>query len=374
MYEDFAPKLAKVLTEYCVPIEKGQWVFVQSSLNAEPLLDALQIAIMERGGHVNVNVGTENGSEIYFKYATDDHLQFESPIIRTVYEKADVFYSIRSATNTKRFSRVDPEKMAMNQLTYKPLSEIFNERAAAGDLRWNITAWPSHAAAQDAEMSLMDYTEFIYKACALDRDDPVAYWHEFRDRQAQFVDWLVDKKHCEVRGPGIELSFDFEGRNWVNCHGLKNFPDGEVFTSPIEDSVNGRVAFNMPSVYGGRELNGIKLTFEDGKVVEASADKGEDYLLSQLDADEGARYLGEFAIGTNMGIQEFTREILFDEKMGGTIHMALGLGLSDAGGVNKSVVHWDMVHSMMDGGEVYIDGELFYKSGEFMLEKEGALS
>lgn len=374
MYEDFAPKLAKVLTEYCVPIKKGQWVFIQSSPNAEPLLDALQIAIMERDGHVNVNIGTQNGSEIHFKYATDDHLQFESPIIRTVYEKVDVFYSIRSATNTKRFSRVDPAKLAMNQRTYKELSEIFNQRAADGELRWNISAWPSHAAAQDAEMSLLDYTEFIYKACALDRDDPVAYWQGFRDRQARFVDWLADKKHCEVRGPGIDLSFDFEGRNWVNCHGIKNFPDGEIFTSPIEDSVNGRVEFNMPSVYGGRELNGIKLTFEDGKVIEASADKGEDYLFSQLDADEGARYLGEFAIGTNMGIQEFTREILFDEKMGGTIHMALGLGLSDAGGVNKSVVHWDMVHRMMDGGEVYIDGELFYKSGEFMLEKEGVLS
>jgi aminopeptidase len=374
MYEDFAPKLAKVLTEYCVPIHKGQWAFINASANAELLIDALQVAIMERGGHVNVNSGTVNGSEIFYKYATDEHLKFESPIIRTVYEKADVFYSIRSAINTKRFSRVDPERMAIGQLTYKPLSEVFNARAAAGDLRWNITTWPSHAAAQDAEMSLMDYTEFVYKACALDRDDPVAYWHEFRDRQARFVDWLADKKHCEVRGPGIELSFDFEGRNWVNCHGIKNFPDGEIFTSPIEDSVNGRVEFNMPSVYGGRELNGIKLTFEDGKVIEASADKGQDYLYAQLDTDEGARYLGEFAIGTNMGIQEFTREILFDEKMGGTIHMALGLGLSDAGGVNKSVVHWDMVHRMTDGGEVTIDGDLFYKSGEFMLEKEGALS
>ena len=374
MYEDFAPKLAKVLTEYCVPVEKGQWAFIHSSINAEPLLDALQVAILQRGGHVNVNIGTQNGSEYYFKYATENQLKFESPIIRTVYEKADIFYSIRAATNTKRFSRVDPEKMAISQMTYKPLSELFNERAANGELRWNITAWPTHAAAQDAEMSFLDYTEFVYKACALDRDDPVAYWQEFRDRQARFIDWLADKSHCEVRGSGIEMSFDFDGRQWVNCHGKKNFPDGEIFTSPVEETVNGHVEFNMPSVYAGRELSGIKLTFKDGLVTEASADKGEEFLYSQLDADDGSRYLGEFAIGTNMGIQEFTGEILFDEKMGGTIHMALGLGLEDAGGINKSVVHWDMVHSMMDGGEVYIDGELFYKSGEFMLEKEGALS
>lgn len=367
MYEDFAPKLAKVLTEYCVPIEAGQWVCINASPHCEPLLDALQIAVMERGGHVTINTGTTNGDDIFFKYATDAHLQFESPLVRTVYEKADVFFSIRAAGNTKRFTRVDPQRMATNNRTYKALSELFVERSAAGSLRWNITAWPTPAAAQDAEMSLLDYTEFVYRACGLHHDDPVAHWQGFRDRQQRLVEWLAGKERCEVRGSGIELSFNFAGRNWVNCHGERNFPDGEIFTSPVEDSINGQVAFNLPTVYGGRELSGIKLAFRDGRVVEASADKGEDFLYAQLDTDAGARTLGEFAIGTNMGIQEFTREILFGEKMGGTIHMALGLGLANAGGVNKSVVHWDMVHRMMDDGEVYIDGELFYKRGEFMV-------
>ena len=171
-----------------------------------------------------------------------------------------------------------------------------------------------------------------------------------------------------MRGPGIEMSFDFTGRPWVSCHGTVNFPDGEIFTSPIEDSVNGHVAFSYPTMHGGREVSGIELTFKDGRVTDASAAKGEEYLLAQLDIDAGARTLGEFAIGTNMGIQRFTGQTLFDEKIGGSIHMALGESISESKGVNKSAIHWDIVHSMRDGGEIWIDGELFYQSGDFVIE------
>jgi len=216
-------------------------------------------------------------------------------------------------------------------------------------------------------MGLRAYEDFVYRACGLDQPDPVAYWIAFRDKQERLVAWLADKKHAEVRGPGIDMSFDFQDRLWVSCHGALNFPDGEIFTSPVEDSVNGTVEFNFPSVYQGFEVDGVKLRFENGVAVEASASKGEAFLLSQLDTDAGGRRLGEFAIGTNMGVQQLTRSILFDEKIGGSIHMALGRSYAEAKGLNQSAIHWDMVHNMKDGGEIVIDGELFYRSGEFLV-------
>ncbi len=217
-------------------------------------------------------------------------------------------------------------------------------------------------------MGLLAYTEFIYKACGLHHPDPLAYWRDLKARQERLITWLHGKQHAAIKGPDIELSFDFTDRLWVNSWGNHNFPSGEIFTGPVEDSVNGHVAFSYPTVYGGREISGVKLTFEDGVVTEASANKGEDYLLSQLDMDAGARRLGEFAIGTNTGIQQFTGNTLFDEKIGGTIHMALGRSIPESKGVNQSQIHWDMVHDMKNGGEITIDGELFYKNGEFVIE------
>jgi aminopeptidase len=263
---------------------------------------------------------------------------------------------------------VDPARVAKSQKGNRPIIEKYFERINDKSLNWNITAWPTQASAQEAEMGLNAYADFVYRACGLDQADPVAYWTNFRERQTRLTDWLQGKKHAEVRGPGVELSFDFTDRPWVSCHGTVNFPDGEIFTSPIENSMNGYVEFNYPSMFGGREVNGTRLVFKDGRCVEASAKKNEEYLLSQLDMDDGSRCLGEFAIGTNMGIQKFTGEILFDEKIGGTFHMALGEGIAESGGLNKSAIHWDMIHGMRDGGEVYIDGELFYKSGEFVVE------
>ena len=367
MYEDFAPKLAQVITSYSQPIEKDQLVVVMAKADAEPLVEALAVEILKRGGHPFSLLQTTNSGEIFFRNADDHQLEYLNPVLMSTIENIDVLLSIRSTTNPKALSNIDPERMQKSQVAQRPFTDLFLKREQAGELRWNICPWPTQAAAQDAEMGFLEYQEFVYKACALHHDDPVAYWREFKERQDKLCAWLEGKKHLEVRGPGIEMSLSIDGRTWINAHGSKNFPDGEIFTSPVEDSVNGHVEFNLPSVYGGRELSGIKLKYKDGKVVEASAEKGEDYLLSQLDADDGSRIMGEFAIGTNMGIRKFTREILFDEKMGGTIHMAVGLGFQEAGGGNVSVVHWDMVHDMMDGGEILVDGELFYKAGEFMV-------
>jgi aminopeptidase len=367
MFDDFAPRLAQVLTEYSTPIQKGDLVAIMAPTTAEPLIAALYEAVLRRGGNPVVYASLPILDEMFYRHASDEQLDYSDPMALYMMEKIDVQYGILAPANTKNMSSVDPGRVARRRQARRPVIETYFRRSGDGSLRWTLTAWPTQAGAQEAQMGLLAYTEFMYRACALDTDNPVAHWTALRERQERLVKWLEGKHHAEIQGPGIDLAFDFNGRVWVNCWGDKNFPDGEIFTCPVEESVNGHVAFSYPTVYGGREVNGVRLTFRDGVAVEASAAKGEDYLLSQLDLDPGARRLGEFALGTNTGIQQFTGETLFDEKIGGTIHMALGKSIEEAGGVNNSVVHWDMVHAMRDGGEITIDGDLFYRNGEFVV-------
>ena len=367
MTHDFAPRLARVLTEYCRPVQPGDYVLINTSVEAAPLVEALFDAVLRCGGNPVTRIGLPTLFERFLRHANDDQLTFLNPVMMAELEETDVLFTIVAESNTRGLSSIDAARLARFQQGRRPWVERYLARCADDDLRWNITAWPTPASAQDAEMGTLDYTEFVYRACGLHHDDPVAYWTDLRDRQERLITWLEGKQRCDVRGPGIELSLDLTGRHWINCYGVRNFPDGEIFTCPVEDSVNGWVEFNLPSIYSGREINGIRLVFKDGAVVEASATKGQDYLLIQLDMDDGARRLGEFAIGTNSGIDRFTRSILFDEKMGGTIHMALGTNPNaDTGGINKSAIHWDMVHNMKDGGEIRIDGEVFYQNGEFV--------
>jgi aminopeptidase len=368
MITDFAPRMAQVLTDYSAAIKPGDYVAIVAPTLAEPWIMAMYEAVLRRGGNPFVRLLMPGLQETYFRLASDEQLDFCDPLMVEFFNKIDVMFQVMAPANTKELSKIDPSRLARSQQANRPILERYFARDAEGSLRWNLCAWPTHAAAQEAEMGLHAYSEFVYRACGLDQDDPVAYWQEFSERQALLVDWLKDKRHAEIHGPGIDLSFDFGGRLWINCDGKKNFPDGEIFTGPIEDSVNGTVSFSYPTVYGGREINGVKLTFEQGRVVDASAAKGQDYLFSQLDMDEGARRLGEFAIGTNNGVQQFTGNTLFDEKIGGTIHMALGKSIEESGGVNQSAIHWDMVHGMQDGGEIIIDGELFYRAGEFTVK------
>jgi len=374
MITDLASQLAKILTEYCVPIQPGNYVTIAgNAATCAPLIEALFEAVLHRGAHPNVQSSALISQdyteyfELYLRDATDAQLDFLDPTIMHWVNCSDALFFIKAPANTKALSAIDPARLARFRRTQQPFSNRYLERYDAGELKWNVTAWPTSALAQTAEMGLHTYTEFVWRACGLDQPDPVAYWQQFRDMQLRLVEWLKGKKHAEVRGPGINLSFDFQDRVWVSCHGAQNFPDGEIFTSPIENSVSGTVEFNFPSVYLGHEVQGVRLRFENGCAVESTAAKGEDFLLSQLNVDEGARYLGEFAIGTNRGVDRLTRSTLFDEKIGGSIHMALGRSYAEAKGVNQSAIHWDMVHNMRDGGEIIIDGELFYRSGEFMI-------
>ncbi len=255
----------------------------------------------------------------------------------------------------------------------RPLSETYLKRSAAGDFHWCLTLYPTPAYAQDAEMGLQEYGEFVFHACFLNEEDPIARWRQLAERQQRLVDHLNQSHEVHILAPGTDLRLGISGRTWVNSDGKHNLPSGEVFTGPQEEAVNGYITFTFPAVYGGREVRGVRLEFEDGRVVRASAEHNEPFLLEMLEADEGARYLGELAFGTNVHIQRFMRETLFDEKIGGTIHLALGQSYPETGGQNSSAIHWDMVCDLRDGGEVYVDGELFQKGGTFTLLEGGTV-
>jgi aminopeptidase len=245
----------------------------------------------------------------------------------------------------------------------------FLKRAAAkgkNRLRWVGTQFPCHAAAQDAEMSLLQYERFVFEAGLLHMDNPAAEWKKISTRQQRLCDYLNKAKEVRFRTPsGTDLTVAVQGRNWINCDGHENFPDGEVFTGPIEDATEGTVHYSFPAVHGGREVHDIMLVFKAGKVVDARASKGEDFLLGMLDQDKGARILGEIAIGTNYAIQDYTKNTLFDEKIGGTFHAAVGSAYPETGGKNNSGLHWDMVCDLRTGGTVEVDGKVISKNGRF---------
>ena len=279
----------------------------------------------------------------------------------------DVRISIIAEENTKALSSIDPSKMVLHSQGRTELMETSMRRSAARELLWTVALFPTNACAQDAEMSLSEYEDFVYSACMPDPNDPIAYWQRFSAWQQKIVDWLKGKERVHVIGPETDLRLSIAGRNFENCDGRFNMPDGEVFTGPVEDSVEGHVCFSYPAIYGGREVTGARLWFEGGRVVRATADKNEDFLLKTIDTDEGARRVGEFAIGTNEGITRFTRQILFDEKISGSFHMALGAGYPETGSQNKSAIHWDLICDLRDGGEIWVDDELLYQSGKFVI-------
>jgi aminopeptidase len=255
----------------------------------------------------------------------------------------------------------------MRQKALEPLLATYLNREAAGEMRVTGAQYPTPAAAQDASMSLTDYEDFVYGAGLIDEPDPVEAWKQLGRRQEKVIEWLTGKETVQIVGPGTDLTLSVAGRTWVNDDGHANFPGGEVFTGPIEDSANGVIQFTYPAYLHGPEVTGVRLVFKDGKAVEASATGNEEYLLQMLGMDEGARCLGEFAFGTNPGIQRFTKNTLFDEKIGGTLHMAVGRSIPETGGVNESALHWDMVYNLREGAEVRVDGELFSKNGEFCI-------
>jgi aminopeptidase len=361
-------KLADVLVSYSVAVRPGDRVMVQGTTLAEPLLKEVYAKVLQAGGHPLMLVSLPGEDELFFRHASDEQLQHVPEPVKLVMETYDARIAIRSAENTKALSSVDPAKMVLRSRSQEELMQTFMQRSASGELRWVVTLFPTSAYAQDAEMGLSEYEDFVYGACLPDMADPVGAWRRFSAWQQKIVDWLEGKERVHVIGQGTDLHLSIAGRTFINSDGRHNMPSGEVFTGPVEDSVEGHVYFSYPAIYRGREVTGVRLLFEGGQVVQASAEKNEEFLLQMLDTDEGSRYVGEFAIGTNKGITRFTGQILFDEKINGSFHMALGAGYPETGSENKSAIHWDMICDMGDGGEIWVDDQLLYKNGQFVIE------
>jgi len=361
-------KWAELLVNYSVAVKPKDRVLLRADMLAEPLMKAVYAKILQAGGYPFVVIDIPENRETFFKLANDDQLAFVSEPMKVAMSTYECMIRLIADENTRALNNVDPTKVRKSSQANRELQEIYMARAARGELRWTLTAYPTHAYAQDADMSLADYTEFVYNAVMPDPNDPIGYWRTVSARQDRIVEWLKGRKNVHLVGKGTDLRLSIDGRTFINCDCTKNVPDGEVFTGPVEDSINGHVSFSYPTIYQGHEVTGVHLEFKDGKVVKASAEKNEKFLLETLDTDDGSRYVGEFAIGTNEGIKQFTREILFDEKIGGSFHMALGAGYPETGSKARSAIHWDMICDLRDGGQIWVDDILFYENGKFKIE------
>jgi aminopeptidase len=361
-------KLAEMLVKYSAPVKPGDKAVIQGSSVAAPLIRAIYKQILLAGGYPLVMASIPGVDEIFFKHANDAQLEFIHEGQRIIFDSYDARYAIICDVNTKELTNIDPTRMSIARKARTEIFKRFIERVASKEMVWAATLFPTQAHAQQAEMSLTDYEDFVYNACMPDMNDPVGYWQKVSAEQQKICDWLKGKKKVHVTGPETDVTLSIEGREFINCDCHENVPDGEIFTSPVEDSANGHVYFSYPAINDGHEVTGIRLWFENGKVVKATAEKNEQYLNAALDTDEGSRLLGEFAIGTNEGISKFTGEILFDEKIGGSFHMAVGAGLPEAGGKNESSIHWDMVCDLRPGGEISVDDQVIYKNGKFVIK------
>lgn len=359
--------LARLVVGYSIDVQPGQLIAISGTPLAAPLIRAAYREVLARGGHPALRVTLPGINELLLRHGSDEQLQYIAPEERLVPELADGALVILSDANTKALSGIDPERQQMMQRARRDMMQHYLQRSAEGTLKWCLTLFPTEAYAQDAEMSLTDYEDFVFGAGLLREPDPIAAWQALSAEQQRLIDWIKGKQEVRIQAAETDLTLNIGGRTFINADGHYNFPDGEIFTAPVEDSVNGRIRFSFPSVTNGREVEDIRLVFEQGKVIEASAAKNEEFLLRMLDADDGARYLGEFAFGTNRSISRFTGNILFDEKLGGTVHLAIGSSYPETGGKNQSAIHWDMICDLRDQSEVTVDGELFIRDGEFVV-------
>ncbi len=361
-------KYADILVKYSTKVKAGDLVLIKSeSYLAQPLVKEIYKVVLKEGAHPLVRCSFEGLSELFIKNANESQINYVDPVTKLEFECVDKLISIGAPFNVKSLSNVDADKMAKRSKATRDLSQTMLKRSEKGELNWVIADFPTHALAQEAKMSLDEYTDFLISACYLDLDNPVQKWLEIGKEQKRIAEILNGTKKLHIKGEKTDIVFNVENRKWISCDGLNNFPDGEIFTSPVEDGAQGEIYFDFPAIYRGNSSHKISLKIENGKVIEASAEAGEDFLYSMLDMDEGSRFIGEIAIGTNERIKNVTGNILFDEKIGGSVHMALGASYPETGGKNVSGLHWDIIKNMKENSFIYADEKLIYKDGKFII-------
>jgi aminopeptidase len=359
-------KLAQILVDHSAEIKPGDRVAIEATTAALPLVRALCATILERGGYPHLLLELPDQEEILFAHANDEQLDAIPAFRKLAYDQFESRIRIHSATNPRALSSVDPARLRRHQKASASILETQMRRGADRSFKWVTTLFPTEGYAIEAEMSLSNFEDFVYHACHADQADPVAYWNKVEASQKKIIDRIEGHDQVVLRGPNVDLSLSIKGRKFLNAAGKSNMPDGEVFTGPVEDTLNGFVRYSYPAIYGGVLVEGVELTFSNGKVTKAQAEKNQPFLMEMLASDAGARYVGEFAIGTNYEIDRFSHNILFDEKLGGSFHMALGAGYPETGSHNKSIIHWDMICGMQKDSEILLDGEVVYKNGKFV--------
>jgi aminopeptidase len=362
-----AERLAKILVGYSTEVKEGEVVSIDGESAAAPLLLAVYEEVLRAGANPVMNVSLDGQAAAYYKHASDAQLDWIAPTAEWLLDNVDVRIAIGASTNTRELSGILPERQTRRQIATGELLGRAMERSAKGEFRWVYTLFPTNAYAAEAEMSLADYEDFYYGACLADDDDPLTAWKRASAETTRLAEWIEGHEEVRVVAPGTDIRLGIAGRTFIPCDGRHNMPDGEFFTGPVEDSVEGEVSFHLPATIGGREVAGVRLRFEAGRVVEASAERGEEFLVELLDTDDGARRLGELGIGTNYAIDRGTREVLLDEKLGGTVHMAVGKSYPESGGVNESAVHTDLVCDLRLGGRIDVDGTVMQEDGKFVV-------
>ena len=361
MTGDLVARWANLLVGYCLRVEPGETILIASELAARPLVEACFREVVDRGAHPIVRVELPGLAEYFVEHANEAQLGHLSPTSIREAEVVEGRIRICAETDTRSMSGVDPARQAIVDRARAPLREL------AGKKRWVLTQYPTEAYAADAKMALPDYEAYVASAMFLDTADPVQAWQDLGRRQSGLVNFMSGVKDVRIEGEGTDLTLSVAGRAWINSDGRRNMPSGEIFTGPVETSARGKLRCSFPLCRGGREVVEISLEFAEGRVVAASAESGEDYLRLMIDLDPGARYLGELGLGLNGGIDRFTGSILFDEKIGGTVHLALGNSYPETGGINKSALHWDLIVDLRAGGRVTADGLVVMENGRWLV-------
>jgi len=359
-------KHAQVLVNYSLKIKREETLLISTEYQGLDLAkECYRLAILA-GAYPKIEITSPEVQEIFFKNSTNQQLQFVHDIDESNLKWYDARLTILGTNNTRTLAGIEPEKTTLFRQARSKLSQIMNQRMLANQVRWCGTQHPAIGNAQDAKMSIQEYADFVYSACLVEQKDPVAAWQEIEEKQEVLCNYLNKRSTIHFVAKDTDLKMSIAERKWVNCCGCVNLPDGEIFTGPVEDSVEGYIRFSYPGIMAGHEIEDIRLTFKKGKVVEATASKGEKLLQKILNTDIGAKYVGEIAIGTNYGITKFTKNMLFDEKIGGTIHLALGQSLPQSLGKNQSAIHWDMLCDMANG-KIFADDKLIYQNKQFCI-------
>lgn len=367
-------KLAELVLGYSLDVKSGETVGIQVPSVAAPLGLELYAEALRKGTHPHIMMSLEGKDEIFYSLANDEQLSHVSPFTEFEVKNLDRMISVVSSENLKELTNADPNKQAKRNASYRKLFEIYMQRFISEIGRLIILPFPTSAMAQEAGMGIREYEDFTYSACHVDEPNPLEAWRTISQKQAKLVEIFNKVEKLRIVGEDTDLSLSVKGRTWMNCDGHVNMPDGEICTSPVKESVNGSIRFTYPGIFQGKEVEDIKLIFQDGNVVEATAAKGEDLLTALLKVDDGVKMTGEIAIGTNESIHRFTNNILFDEKLGHTIHLALGSAIPMCGGKNQSAIHWDLIKDMQEGGQVYADEKIIYEEGKFLIQMEGQAS